>query len=144
MSIAPVFSCEHTWMVCLWSWRNRGHQKSRKPLPLHGASAHPVLKVKKNKQNLTNRNLKKIAMNEWYIEDITWLHGDTKFLFSCWKIFHSFAALSREIFFQHEKRNFVSPSSHVMFYLLYKHQWTTKPFLFNSFLVWKELFIMKP
>ena len=32
-----------------------------------------------------------------YIEDITWLRGDTK----------------------NEKRNFVSPSSHVMFYLLY-------------------------
>ena len=27
-----------------------------------------------------------------------------------------------EIFFQHERRNFVSPSGHVMFYLLYKHQ----------------------
>ena len=26
------------------------------------------------------------------------------------------------IYFQHEKRNFVSPSGHVMFYLLYKHQ----------------------
>ena len=38
-----------------------------------------------------------------------------------------------DIFFQHEKRNFVSPSGHVMFYLLYKHQWTTKPFHFNSF-----------
>ena len=24
--------------------------------------------------------------------------------------------------FQHENRNFVSPSGHVMFYLLYKHQ----------------------
>ena len=33
------------------------------------------------------------------------------------KIFHSFAALTREIFLQHEKRNFVSPSGHVMFYL---------------------------
>ena len=30
--------------------------------------------------------------------------------------------------FQHEKRNFVSPSGHVMFYLLYKHQWNAKPF----------------
>ena len=26
------------------------------------------------------------------------------------------------IFFQHEKRNFVSPSGHVIFYLLYKDQ----------------------
>ena len=25
-------------------------------------------------------------------------------------------------FFQHEKRNFVSASGHVLFYLLYKHQ----------------------
>ena len=25
-------------------------------------------------------------------------------------------------YFQHSKRNFVSPSGHVMFYLLYKHQ----------------------
>ena len=28
-----------------------------------------------------------------------------------------------------------------MFYLLYKHQWNTKPFHFNSFLVWKAWFI---
>ena len=45
-------------------------------------------------------------------------------------------------FFQHEKRNFVSPSGYVMFYLLYKRQRNTKPFRFNSFLVWKERFIM--
>ena len=37
--------------------------------------------------------------------------------------------------FEHEKRNFVSPSGHVMFYLLYKHQRNIKPFHFNSFLV---------
>ena len=30
--------------------------------------------------------------------------------------------------FHHERRNFVSPSGHVMFYLLYKHQRNTKPF----------------
>ena len=35
--------------------------------------------------------------------------------------------------FQHEKRNFVSPSDHVIFYLLYKHQWNAKPFYLNSF-----------
>ena len=35
---------------------------------------------------------------------------------------------SSEIFVQHSKRNFVSPSGHVMFFLLYKHQWNTKPF----------------
>ena len=54
-----------------------------------------------------------------YIEDITWPRRDTKFLFECWKIFH--------------KWDFVSPSGHVMFHLLYKHQWNTKPFHFNSF-----------
>ena len=30
------------------------------------------------------------------------------------KMVHSFAALTREIFFQHEKRNFVSPRGHVI------------------------------
>ena len=44
-------------------------------------------------------------------------------------------------FFQHKKTNFISPSSHVMFYLLYKHQWHTKPFHFNSFLLWKAQLI---
>ena len=49
--------------------------------------------------------------NGWYIEDITWPRGDTKFLFECWKIFHEHE--------RHKKRNFVSPSGHVMFYLFY-------------------------
>ena len=40
----------------------------------------------------------------WYIEDITWPRGDTKFLFECWKIFHSFAALTREIFSTREEK----------------------------------------
>ena len=35
-------------------------------------------------------------------------------------------------YFQHKKRNFVPSSSHVMFYLLYKHQWNTIPFHWNS------------
>ena len=56
------------------------------------------------------------------------------------KIFHEWAQRTSEIFFQHEKRNFVSPSGHVIFYLLYKHQWNTKPFHFYSFLVWKARF----
>ena len=76
------------------------------------------------------------------IEDITWPRVDTKFLFECWKIFHKWVQRTSEIFFQHEKRNFVSPSGHVMFFLLYKHQWNTKPFHFNSFLVWKARFII--
>ena len=76
------------------------------------------------------------------IEDITWPREDTKFLFECWKIFHEGAQQTSEKFLQHEKRNFVSPSGHVIFYLLYKHQWTIKPFYFNSFLVWKVRFIM--
>ena len=70
-----------------------------------------------------------------YIEDITWPLGDTKFLFECWKRFHEWAQRTSEIFFQREKSNFVSLSGHVMFYLLYKHQWVTKPFHFNRFLV---------
>ena len=34
-----------------------------------------------------------------------------------------------EIFFQNEKRKFRSPSDHVMFYLLYKHQWKPTHFI---------------
>ena len=81
-------------------------------------------------------------LHEIYIEDIIWPRRDAKFLFECWKIFHEWAQRTSKIFFQHLKRNFVSPSGHVMSSLLYKHQWTTKPFHFNSFLVWKVRFIM--
>ena len=35
--------------------------------------------------------------------------------------------------FQHEKRNFVSPSGHAMISLLCKHQWNAKPFHLNIF-----------
>ena len=35
--------------------------------------------------------------------------------------------------FQHKKRNFVSPSGHVMFYLLYKHQWNANHFTLTFF-----------
>ena len=45
-------------------------------------------------------------------------------------------------FFQHEKRNLVSPSDHVMFYLLYKHQWNSQPFHLNIFRLRKALSIM--
>ena len=56
--------------------------------------------------------------------------------------FSSSVERTSEIFFQREKGKFVSPSGHVMLYLLYKHQWNTKPFHFNRFLVWKARFIM--
>ena len=35
--------------------------------------------------------------------------------------------------FQHSKRNFVSPSGHVLFYLLYRQQWNSKPVHLNIF-----------
>ena len=44
--------------------------------------------------------------------NITWLLGDTKFPFECWKIFHKWAH------FQHSKRNFISPPSQVINYPL--------------------------
>ena len=37
-------------------------------------------------------------------------------------IFMSERSKQVKYFFQHEKRNFISPSNHAMFYLLYKHQ----------------------
>ena len=53
-----------------------------------------------------------------FIEYITWPRGDT----SVEKYFTSERSERVKYFFQREKRNFVSPSDHVMFYLLYKHQ----------------------
>ena len=44
--------------------------------------------------------------------NITWLLGDTKFPFECWKIFHKWAH------FQHLKRNFISPRGQVINYPL--------------------------
>ena len=44
---------------------------------------------------------------------ITWPREDTKFLFEWERV---------KYYLKPEKRNFVSPSGHVMFYLLYKHQ----------------------
>ena len=41
-----------------------------------------------------------------YIEDITWPHGDTKFLFECWKIFHEWAQRTSEIFFSTREEKF--------------------------------------
>ena len=40
------------------------------------------------------------------------------------------SAANEWIVFQHEKRNFVCPSGHVVFYVSYKHHWNTKPFHF--------------
>ena len=37
---------------------------------------------------------------------------------------------------EEERRNFVPPSHHVMFCLLHKHQWNTKPFHFD--IVWLQ------
>ena len=45
---------------------------------------------------------------------------------------------------QHEKRNFVSPRSHAMFYLLYRHRWNTKAFHFNNCFPQKAGFTMSP
>ena len=30
----------------------------------------------------------------WDIEDVTWPRGDTRFRFSCWKVFHVYAAIT--------------------------------------------------
>ena len=56
------------------------------------------------------------------IEDITWPRRDTNFSSSVEKYFTSEGSQQVKYFFQQEKRNVVSPSDHVMFYLLYKHQ----------------------
>ena len=46
--------------------------------------------------------------------NITWPLGDTKFLFSCWKNVSLVRWAHSWNIFQHSKRNFVSPRSHVI------------------------------
>ena len=77
-----------------------------------------------------------------YIEEIiTWPSGDTKFLFECWNILIIFTSewSERVKYFFNTRRDisYLQAAMSVMFYLLYKHQLTTKPFQFNSFLMWK-------
>ena len=40
-----------------------------------------------------------------YVEDITWLRRDTKFLLECWKYFTSERSERVKYFFRYEKRN---------------------------------------
>ena len=47
------------------------------------------------------------------IKNNTWARGDMKFIFEC-------STRYRDIEIEHEKINFISPSSHVLCYLLYK------------------------
>ena len=77
-----------------------------------------------SQQRNKKTNLKKENMmfsHPWEdIEDITWPRGDTKFIFECWKNMSRVSAANEWNNFQHEKKNFVSPSDHVIFFLLYK------------------------
>jgi len=62
----------------------------------------PGRKVKFQKKN-------QHQVQSCYSKDIPWPRGDTK-------------TRVKYFIFQHEKRNFLSPSGQVMFYLLYQHQ----------------------
>ena len=76
-----------------------------------------------------------------YKEEITWPSGDTKFLLECLNILIIFTSewSERVKYFFNTRRDisYLQAAMSVMFYLLYKHQLTTKPFQFNSFLMWK-------
>ena len=50
------------------------------------------------------------------IEDITWLRGDTKFLFECWKIFHEWAQRTSEIFSTRVKVSCFPVEAHLVFH----------------------------
>ena len=64
------------------------------------------------------------------IEDITCPRVDMNFIFE-WSTRYLRERVRYRV--DHEKIKFISISGHVMFCLLYKHQWNTKPFYFNIF-----------
>ena len=69
-----------------------------------------------------------------HIEDITRPRVDMNFIFE-WSTRYLTSERSERVRYRvdHEKIKFISISGHVMFCLLYKHQWNTKPFYFNIF-----------
>ena len=69
-----------------------------------------------------------------HIEDITCPRVDMNFIFE-WSTRYLTSERSERVRYRvdHEKIKFISISGHVMFCLLYKHQWNTKPFYFNIF-----------
>ena len=69
-----------------------------------------------------------------YIEDITCPRVDMNFIFE-WSTRYLTSERSERVRYRvdHEKIKFISISGHVIFCLLYKHQWNTKPFYFNIF-----------
>ena len=68
------------------------------------------------------------------IEDITCPRVDMNFIFE-WSTRYLTSERSERVRYRvdHEKIKFISISGHVIFCLLYKHQWNTKPFYFNIF-----------
>ena len=69
------------------------------------------LKKKLHWLQVTMENIFVARLNELQlIEDTTWLRGDMKFIFECSTVRYRV---------EHEKRNFISPSNHVLFFLFY-------------------------
>ena len=68
-----------------------------------------------------------------YIEDITCPRVDMNFIFE-WSTRYLTSERSERVRYRvdHEKIKFISISGHVIFCLLYKHQWNTKPFYFTQ------------
>ena len=58
------------------------------------------------------------------IEDNTWLRGDMEFIFECSTVRYRV---------EHEKRNFISPSNHVLFCFFYKPTNNTNNEVFYDF-----------
>ena len=88
----------------------KGEDSSQRWRVTSGKFYWVVCNPKKKTVNKVYASAKKvIEIRELW--DIKWIHGDPKFLFECWKILH----LKRIIF--------LSPSGHLMFYLLYWHKW---------------------
>ena len=67
------------------------------------------------------------------IEDITCPRVDMNFIFE-WSTRYFTSERSERVRYRvdHEKMKFISISGHVIFCLLYKHQWNTKPFYFTQ------------
>ena len=74
-----------------------------------------------SRENMISSHIKITCYFHVRISPLLWLHNKsrlpqdkTSFFLRVLKIFHSFSAFTREIFFQHSKKNLVSPRGHVI------------------------------
>ena len=121
------------WISVVWKLgEQRRRQKFRIQVKKNHANAKKRRIVTLHYTKCTMRRLFDIPVDQEFIEDITCPLLDMNFIFECSTQYltRSLCSLMRYRV-EHEKIKFISTSGHVIFCLLYKHQWKKRDLLRN-------------